>query len=123
MVNVLEWWYNTSDSATQKAVMSKLEQLAYKITLPEAERIVKGMRPKGQNWSPKQIQEYLASRGSSDDYVTYYLVMNMAYNDYYGTAKMFGLQNNPEFYYSIARDFIEDQDADSFKVEKYFNSK
>lgn len=123
LIGILEWWYNASDPAMQKVVMGKLEQLAYKITLPDAERIVKGMKPKGQNWTAKQVQEYLATKGVSDDYVTYYLVMNMAYNDYYSTAKLFGLQNNPEFFYSIARDFIEDPDASSFKVEKYFNTK
>lgn len=50
----------------------------------------------------------------------YYLCMNMAYNDYYKTAESVGKGEDPEFYFSIARDFINDADAKDFKVEKYF---
>jgi hypothetical protein len=31
-----------------------------------------------------------------------------------------GKGEDPEFYFSIARDFINDADAKDFKVEKYF---
>ena len=46
--------------------------------------------------------------------------MNMIYNDYCDTAKLYNLQNDPEFFFSLARDFIEDPDAKPLKVEKYF---
>lgn len=117
---VLEWWYENTDSATRKCVCEKLEKLAYKITPMKAEQIVKSMKPRGQHWTLKQIKEYLASKGITENYIYYYLVMNMAYNDYFETAKLFGLQNDPEFFYSLAKDFIEDEDAKPFKVEKYF---
>lgn len=123
LLRILNWWYETSDSTISRAVLLKLEQLAYKITLPEAEQIVHTMQPQGQHWTARQVKDYIESKG--DDaaaYINYYLVMNMAYNDYYGTAKLFGLQNDPEFFYSIARDFINDQDAKPFKIEKYFES-
>ena len=41
-------------------------------------------------------------------------------NDYYDTAKVFGLQNDAEFYLNLAKDFIEDPAAKPLKVEKYF---
>lgn len=120
LMKALEWWYENSDTSLQKHICTKLEKLAYKITPEEAERIVKSMKPRGQYWSLKQVREYLHSKGVEDDCVNYYLAMNMAYNDYYGTAQLFGLQNDVEFYYSIAREFINDADAKPFKVEKYF---
>lgn len=100
--------------------MCKLEKLAYKISKDEAENIVGRMSPRGQYWSYNQAKEFVQSHGITDNWIDWYLVLNMAYNDYYNTAKTFGLQNDPEFYYNIARDFIEDPDAKPLKVEKYF---
>ena len=40
--------------------------------------------------------------------------------DFSATAKHFGLQNDVEFFYHLAKDFIEDPDAKPMKVEKYF---
>ena len=120
LMGVLEWWYENTDPTTRKYVCEKLEKLAYKITPMEAEQIVKSMKPRGQHWTLKQIKEYLAGKGITENYTDYYLVMNMAYNDYFATAKLFGLQSDPEFFYSLAKDFIEDADAKPFKIEKYF---
>lgn len=120
LMNVMLWWYDMSDMRTQQAVADKMQQVAYKITLPEAENCVKAMRPAGQNWSYKQVKEYLATKGITDRLTDYYLVMNMVYNDYQRTAQTFGLQSDVEFYFSLARDFIEDVDAKPFKIERYF---
>lgn len=70
--------------------------------------------------SYKQVKEYLATKGITDKLTDYYLVMNMVYNDYQRTAQTFGLQSDVEFYFSLARDFIEDVDAKPFKIERYF---
>ena len=120
LFKLLDWWYNVSDNATKKTVMDKLEAAAYRMTPAEAEIIVRNMKTRGQHWTHNQIKEYLKGKGVDADCVYYYLVMNMAYNDYYATAKMFGLQNDVEFFYSLARDFIEDMDAKPLKIEKYF---
>lgn len=120
LMNVMLWWYDMSDMRTQQAVADKMQQVAYKITLPEAENCVKAMRPAGQHWSCKQVKEYLATKGITDRLTDYYLVMNMVYNDYQRTAQTFGLQSDVEFYFSLARDFIEDVDAKPFKIERYF---
>lgn len=120
LMNVILWWYDMSDIRTQQAVADKMQQVAYKITLPEAENCVKAMHPAGQHWSYKQVKEYLATKGMTDRLTDYYLVMNMVYNDYQRTAQTFGLQSDVEFYFSLARDFIEDVDAKPFKIERYF---
>lgn len=100
--------------------IDKLEHLAYRIPKDEAERIVRAMRPKGQYWSYTQVYDLVKSKGVTGDWVNWYLVMNMVYNDFCATAKHFGLQNDVEFFYHLAKDFIEDPDAKPMKVEKYF---
>lgn len=101
-------------------LIAKMEHLAYRIPKDEAERIVRNMRPKGQYWSLQQIREYLKTKGITENCVNWYLVMNMVYNDFYDTARTFGLQSDVEFFFSLAKDFIEDPDAKPMKVEKYF---
>lgn len=101
-------------------VMDKLECLAYKIPRDEAEDIVRRMSPYGQHWSYNQVKDFVASHGVEDNWTNWYLVLNMVYNDYCATAKTFGLYDDPEFYFSLAKDFIEDPDAKPLKVEKYF---
>ena len=100
--------------------IDKLEHLAYRIPKEEAERIVRAMRPKGQYWSYTQVYDLVKSKGVTGDWVNWYLVMNMVYNDFCATAKHFGLHNDVEFFYHLAKDFIEDPDAKPMKVEKYF---
>lgn len=100
--------------------IEKLEHLAYRIPKDEAELIVRAMRPKGQYWSYTQVYDLVKSKGVTGDWVNWYLVMNMVYNDFCATAKHFGLQNDVEFFYHLAKDFIEDPDAKPMKVEKYF---
>lgn len=101
-------------------VMDGLECLAYKIPMDEAVQIVKSMRPKGQVLTYQQVKDWCRAKGHDKDIVNWYLVINMVYNDYYDTARHFGLQDDEEFFWCIAKDFIEDPDAKPFKVEKYF---
>lgn len=107
-------------SAYNHAVDS-FKELAYSIPLEDAEQIVRHMEPKGQCWSYNQIKDFITSQGITENCVNWYLVMNMVYNDYYNTAKAYNLHNDTEFYFSLAKDFIFDQDAEPFKVEKYFS--
>lgn len=102
--------------------ITELEKLAYSISQTDAEKIVKRMEPNGQNWSYQQVKEFVEARGVDRCFVHWYLVMNMVYNDYYNTAKLYGLQDDVEFYYSMAKDFIDDPDAKPMKVDKYFSA-
>lgn len=108
------------DPVMYDSIMDQLEALAYRIPKDEAERIVRSMRPKGQYWSYSQVCDLVKAKGVTGNWTNWYLVMNMVYNDYCDTAKHFGLHNDVEFFYHLAKDFIEDPDAKPMKVEKYF---
>lgn len=101
-------------------MVAPIEKLAYCIPKDEAEKIVRNMKPRGQYWSYDDVANFLKDKGITTDIVDYYLVMNMAYNDYYSTAATYGLQKDAEFYFSLAKDFIQDPDAKPHKVSKYF---
>ena len=103
-----------------KNALCEVEDLYYEIPLEEARRIVGSMKPFGESWGFDEIASYIRSKGIEDKPVQYYLVMNMMRNDYYNTAKSVDQQDNAEFYYSLANDFIEDVDSKPHKVEKYF---
>lgn len=110
-----------SDKNSYNSIMQKMENLAYKLTREEAEDIVCEMEPRGEKWTYSQIANFVKGKNiEQDDYVDWYLAMNMAYNDYYPTASNYGLQNDDMFYFHIAHDFIKDEDACPHKVVKYF---
>lgn len=103
-----------------KSTMHEFEALAYQIDRPEAETIVKAMKPYGQKWSHDQIKDFVSDKGISEHICNWYLVMNAMYNDYRKTAELVGKSDDAEFYFALAKDFINDVDAKPFKVEKYF---
>lgn len=111
-----------ADPEAYNEAMLSLEKLAYKINRDEAEQIVRNMRPKGQAWSYQQVVDAVKERGVTSDFCNWYLVMNMVYNDFMNTARAYGVQNDVDFFFSLAKDFIEDPDARPLKVEKYFLS-
>lgn len=102
-----------------RETMYCLEEIAYRITPDDARRIVKNMRPYGQKWDYDTIKAFITSKGETAA-CKYYLCMNMYYNDSRDTAEMVGRGDDVEFYFSLAKDFIKDEDAKAFKVEKYF---
>lgn len=110
-----------ADPKTYENLKQWLENLAYSISKEDAEKIVKAMEPRGQVWSCDQVKELVEARGIHDNFVDWYLVMNMCYNDYYDTAKIYGLQNDENFYFNLAKNFIEDPDAKPHKVARYFS--
>ena len=104
----------------EKAI-KKIERIAYKIDLPKAEDIVNSMKPYGEHWNYDTVKAFVMTKGVDKDFCDYYLVMNMYYNDSYDTAKMVGMQDDAEFYFSLAQDFIDDADGKPYKVAKYFS--
>lgn len=122
--SLMKWAFDVLERSNPHAyreIVDKMENMAYAITPTQAEEIVKRMKPKGQMWTRDQIRAYLETKGVTENICDWYLVMNMCYNDYYNTAKMYGLQNETDFYYNLAKDFIEDPDAEPHKVAKYFS--
>lgn len=100
----------------------QLAAIAYAITPEEARDKVRSMRPYGQKWDYDTVKAFLAAKGINNDVCKYYLCMNMYYNDSHDTAEMVGRGEDPEFYFSLAKDFINDIDGKDFKVEKYFTA-
>lgn len=124
VVNTLEealCYIQRVDEKMYSHIKGDLEAKAYAISPEEAKSIVQKMKPMGQQWSWPQIEEYIMGKGIDPECVEkWYLVMNMVYNDYYETAKAYGHLNDVEFFFHLAKDFIEDPDAKPLKVEKYF---
>lgn len=108
------------DPDAYEQIIEQIESLAYSISTEEAENIVRDMRPYGQMWSMAQVENMMNEHGVSGRVTDWYLVINMCYNDYYSTAKNFGIHNDENFYFCLAKDFIEDPDAKPHKVSKYF---
>lgn len=103
-----------------KEFLHKFEEVAFEIPLDKAHKIVKGMRPFGEHWSYETVKKFIEDKGIYNKCISYYLVMNMVYNDYYDVATNFGHQSDVEFYYELANAFINDEDGKKFKVERYF---
>lgn len=101
-------------------IMNELEDMYYSINEADAIEIVRSMRDKGEVWSIDVIENYLSSKGITDNIVRWYLVMNMVANDFSDTANTFIGGDKTEFFFSLAKDFITDRDAKPHKVEKYF---
>lgn len=98
-----------------------LEKIAYTITPEQAHHIVQTMVPYGEHWKMSEVKQFIATKGIDvDQTLHYYLAMNMVYNDYHGTADKFGLKDSVDFYFCLAKEFIDDADGVPFKVEKYF---
>lgn len=100
--------------------VNKLEKIAYDIPFDKAMDIVYDMKPFGEHWSYDDIKVYLENKDIHSDYKTYYLVMNMVYNDYYDVAVNYGVQDDENFFFELAYSFINDIDGKEFKVERYF---
>lgn len=106
----------------KEELMHEMECLAYTMTAEEAKQIVQHMAPYGEHWTMDKVKAYLHGRGIEEpDCLHYYVVMNMMYNDYFQTASAFGLKDNVDFFYDLAKNFLEDVDGVDFKTEKYFN--
>ena len=116
MMHKLEKYY----PELYKEFVYKLEEAAFEITVDEAYKIVRNMKPFGEHWSYEEVKRFIEDKGIYNKCVSYYLVMNMVYNDYYDVATNFGHQSDVEFYYELANAFINDEDAKKFKVERYF---
>lgn len=107
------------DLQTYKMFYEMAEGIVYEISRDQAEDMVKRMKPYGERWDFDSIVAFVNDRGERGHDVKYYMVMNMIYNDYCRTAKLYEV-DDADFYYNLAYDFIHDVDAPAHKVEKYF---
>lgn len=110
----IEPWLDDSEIAELEDIVSRIDD-------DEAHEIVKDMRPYGEKWTLDEIGAFIVTKAvPEEERVNYYLVMNMMYNDHRDTAKKYGL-DNADFYYALAKEFIEDEDGKPHKVARYFD--
>lgn len=106
------------DENCYKKYKMKLYELAYGKVLTEkmAEKIVMNMKPDMQHWSMEETTAVKNQYGlNSIRDIDFYVVMNMAYNDYKEV-----LGDNVEMYVKYTKAFIMDEDAKDGKVYTYF---
>lgn len=81
-------------------------------------------RSNGQKWTVDQCYEIgtkLNFDWNKHNKYEWYAVMNMEYSDRYNTAKRFGLQDDPVYFGSLAKDWLCDKDVDvSKKLYNYY---
>ena len=106
------------DKECYKDFEMKLYKMAYGNHLNKsmAEKIVNKMRPYGERWRYKEVEELQRQRGINDiDTASFYTVLNSAYNDY---KDLF--DEDIESYIRFTIDFIKDEDAKQDKVFIYY---
>lgn len=77
--------------------------------------------PVGAKWTPEQVKPYAQKYGfpaEGDEFWEFYAIINAMYADNYETAKEYGLVK-PEFFASLARNWLRDKDAVPDKVDAY----
>ena len=80
-------------------------------------------RHNGQKWTLEQTTEVGNKLGvdwNKMNKYEFYAVMNMEYSDRYKTAKKFGLENEPSYFGSMAKDWLCDSDVKSNKLFNYY---
>ena len=95
-----------------------LYKMAYGEVLsePMAKKIVHDMKPFGEHWTIEQTNQVKNQYGYSNiNDVDFWVVMNMAYNDY---NELF--RDNLDMYAKFSNAFINDTDGKEGKVFNYF---
>lgn len=80
-------------------------------------------RTNGQKWTLEQTTDVGNKLGidwAKINKYEFYAVMNMEYSDRYKTAKKFGLENDPMYFGSSAKDWLCDTDVKDNKLYNYY---
>lgn len=102
-------FYRHAESILYEALHGK------KLTKELAEKIIHKMHPHGMKWTLEQTTDVMHQKGLTVEPVDFWIVMNMAYNDYH---KMF--EEDADKYVEFSKLFIDDEDAKECKVYEYF---
>lgn len=93
------------------------------LTLETAERWVMGMEnadgTRGAHWSMEKTEEVRRQRGIAADSLEWWVTMNMMYSDYCMAAEKLGT-NSVEFYACMSKAFLDDRDAQTNKLARYY---
>jgi hypothetical protein len=75
----------------------------------------------GEKWKPEQIEQLRQTMCPECAKWEFYVAINAMYSDYCETAKKMGV-DKPDFYASLARDFLMDEDAKPHKLRRYMET-
>lgn len=75
----------------------------------------------GEHWTLEQTSKVLLDKGLSCPATEFYATINMMWSDYAKVAEKFGV-NNLDFWSAMAAAFLEDKDAVSDKLIRYYSS-
>lgn len=112
-------WIRSSYPDRYEDLIDIAEDILYDYDLDWAQSVVRNMKPYGEFWDYDTICRYLENHGIRSCCKDYYLAMNMACNDYRQVADNCGI-DLADFCFGIADRFINDEDAPSHKLAKYF---
>ena len=98
--------------------------LGYKsFTLADAEdwtsHMVNADGTKGPHWTLEQVKQIMAQRNIPGDPAQFWAAINMIYSDYCKAIQKTSA-NTLDFYVSITRAFLDDEDANPDKLKLYY---
>jgi hypothetical protein len=117
LLSLLEKMKDTDKECYDKYMM-KLYIMAYGYKLNEdmAGEIIEKMKPYGMQWTLEETTEVMNKNYVNGiDKIDFWIVMNMAYNDYF---ELFG--DELDKYINYTKLLIKDEDSKEGKVFKYF---
>ena len=68
-----------------------------------------------------QVKTVMQQRGIDCDLPKFFAALNMIYSDYVSVAKKLGI-SNIDFYVGMAQAFLDDKDAGTDKLMRYYHS-
>lgn len=74
---------------------------------------------RGPYWPMEKTEEIRRKQGINEDPLKFWVAMNMVYSDYCVVAERLGT-STAEFYVGMAKAFLDDQDAQSDKLARYY---
>lgn len=75
----------------------------------------------GEKFKPEQIEQMRQTMCPECSMWEFYTAINAMYSDHSETAKKYGM-DKPDFYASLAKDFLMDKDAGPHKLRKYMET-
>lgn len=75
---------------------------------------------KGPHWTLEQVKQIMAQRNIPGDPAQFWAAINMIYSDYCKAIQKTSA-NTLDFYVSITRAFLDDEDANPDKLKLYYD--
>lgn len=98
--------------------MKYMGRIHQKFTEEDAKEWAKHMNPPAR-WTMDQTTAVMKQQGYDHKPCEFWVIMNMLFSDYGKTMIKFGA-DKPEVWASLAHDFIDDPDAGTNKVGRYW---